>query len=86
MKKNSCTPINPKKYARYGLKKFNQGIWKRKNIPAARTAHVYGKRQKSDSSWEFLKIENEQINTAQNSSYGWKIAWNYKFRGRNNEQ
>ena len=32
--------------------------------------HVYGKRQTSDSSWEFLKIENEQIKTAQNNSYG----------------
>ena len=31
--------------------------------------HVYGKRQKSDSSWEFLKIENEQIKTVQNNSY-----------------
>ena len=40
--------------------------------------HVYGKRQTSDSSWEFLKIENEQIKrSAQNNSYGWKIAWNY---------
>ena len=27
--------------------------------------HVYGKRQMSDSTWEFLKIENEQIKTAQ---------------------
>ena len=26
MKKNSCTPINPKKYSRYGLKRFIQGI------------------------------------------------------------
>ena len=24
--KNSCTPINPKKYSCYGLKKFIQGI------------------------------------------------------------
>ena len=32
--------------------------------------HVYGKRQMSDSSWEFLKIENEQTKTAQNNSYG----------------
>ena len=24
-------------------------------------SHVYGKRQTSDSSWEFLKIENEQM-------------------------
>ena len=31
-----------------------------------------GKRQTTDSSWEFLKIwtENEQIKTAQNNSYG----------------
>ena len=35
-KKNSCTPINPKKYSCYGLKKFIQGIWWRKKIPAAR--------------------------------------------------
>ena len=27
--------------------------------------HVYGKRQTTDSSWEFVKIENEQIKTAQ---------------------
>ena len=27
--------------------------------------HVYGKRQMADSSWEFLKIENERIKTAQ---------------------
>ena len=32
--------------------------------------HVYGQRQTSDSSWEFLKIENEQTKTAQNNSYG----------------
>ena len=25
--KNSWTPINPKKYSCYGLKKFKQGIW-----------------------------------------------------------
>ena len=25
--KNSCTPINPKKYSCYGLKNFIQGIW-----------------------------------------------------------
>ena len=29
--------------------------------------HVYRKRQTSDSSLEFLKIENEQIKTAQNN-------------------
>ena len=32
--------------------------------------YVHGKRQTSDSSWEFLKIENEQIKTAENNSYG----------------
>ena len=31
---------------------------------------LYGKEQKSDSSEEFLKIENERIKTAQNNSYG----------------
>ena len=39
--------------------------------------HVYRKRQMSDSSWEFLKTENEQIKTAPNNSYGYKIAWKY---------
>ena len=28
------------------------------------------KQQMSDSSWKFLKIENEQKNTAQNNFYG----------------
>jgi len=32
--------------------------------------HVYDKRQTSDSSWEFLRIENKQIKTVQNNSYG----------------
>ena len=32
--------------------------------------HVYGKRQKSDLSWEFLKIENKQIKAAHNNYYG----------------
>ena len=31
--------------------------------------HVYSKRQTSDSSWEFLRIENKQIKTVQNNSY-----------------
>ena len=31
---------------------------------------VYGKRQTSDLSWEFLRIENKQIKTVQNNSYG----------------
>ena len=32
--------------------------------------HVYGKPLTSDSSWEFLKIENKKIKTVQNNSYG----------------
>ena len=32
--------------------------------------HVYGKRQTSDSSWEFLRIENKRIKTVLNNSYG----------------
>ena len=31
--------------------------------------HVYSKQHISDSSLEFLKIENEQIKTAQNNPY-----------------
>ena len=31
--------------------------------------HIYAKRQTSDSSWEFLRIENKHIKTVQNSSY-----------------
>ena len=33
--------------------------------------HVYCKRQTSDSSSVFLKIENDQIKTAQNNSLIW---------------
>ena len=32
--------------------------------------HGYRKRQTSDSSWEFLRIENKQIKTVPNDSYG----------------
>ena len=31
--------------------------------------HVYAKRQTSDSTWEFLRIENKQMKTVQNNSY-----------------
>ena len=31
---------------------------------------VYRRRQKSDSSWEFLRVENKRIKTVQNYSYG----------------
>ena len=33
-------------------------------------SHVYGKPLTSDSSGEFLKIENKQIKTVQNNSCG----------------
>ena len=32
--------------------------------------HDYRKRQMSDKSWEFLKIENKQIKTVPNNSCG----------------
>ena len=32
--------------------------------------HVYRKRQTSDSSWEFLRIENKQKKIVPNDSYG----------------
>ena len=32
-------------------------------------SHVYDKRQTTDSSWVFLRIENKQINTVQNNTY-----------------
>ena len=31
-------------------------------------SYVYGKWQTSDSSWEFLRIENKQMNAVQNNS------------------
>ena len=31
--------------------------------------HVYAKRQTSDSSWEFLRIENKQIKTVEDNCY-----------------
>ena len=60
MKKNSCTPINPKKYSCYGLKKFIQGIWWRKKIPAARkfrspppTPHNFSNGQSLTIQWRY---------------------------------
>ena len=32
-------------------------------------SHVYNKRQTTDSSWVFLRIENKQIKTVQNNNY-----------------
>ena len=45
---------------------------RRQNVRSTREIkiHVYGKRQTSDSSWEFLRIENKQMKTVQNNSYG----------------
>ena len=45
----------------------NETVVKNREIKS----HVYGKRQTSFSSWEFLKIENKQIKTVQNNSYVW---------------
>ena len=39
-------------------------------IERLKKLHVKVKQQTSDSSREFLKIENEQIKTVQNNSYG----------------
>ena len=33
-------------------------------------SQVYDKRQTPDSSWEILRIENKQVKTVQNNSYG----------------
>ena len=59
---------------------FQTVVWSLRINYSEFNLHVYGKRQTSDSSWEFLKIENEQIENEQikkasNNSYGWKIAW-----------
>ena len=45
----------------YGVVKW---LWKFIDLHIRENeSHVYGKRQTSDSSWEFLKIENEQMKT-----------------------
>ena len=57
---------------------FCQNLWEG-NIAKSMTSegnsreikiHFYRKRQTSDSSWEFLRIENKQIKTVPNNSYG----------------
>ena len=52
--------------------RINRRAWSRKEREAIREIkiHVYGKPLTSDSSWEFLKIENKKIKTVQNNSYG----------------
>ena len=48
--------------------------------------HVHAKRQTSDSSWEFLRIENKQIKTVQNKFSWIKLAWNHLFLCRSKKQ
>ena len=43
MKKNSCTPINPKKYSCYGLKQIHTRNLITKKIPPARNNCVKGR-------------------------------------------
>ena len=55
--------------------KFSTWIWRlplavNVNLNLSNKLYVNGKRQTSDSSWHLLKIENGQIKTAQNNSYG----------------
>ena len=49
---------------------FPQKLLEKADIIWEFKLHVYSKRQKSDLSWEFLKIENKQTKTAQNNYYG----------------
>ena len=48
--------------------------------------HVYGKGQTSDSSWEFLKMENERIKTAQKIFMDEKVRENTNLCVGKNEQ
>ena len=49
--------------------------------------HVYAKRQTSDSTWEFLRIENKQIKTVQNHSYVYNgLETSYFFLSWSNKQ
>ena len=41
--------------------------------------NVCGKRQTSDSSWEFLRIENKQIKAVPEQFLWIKLEWNYSF-------
>ena len=44
--------------------------WERGQFIREIKIHVYGTRQTANVSWEFLKIENKQIKTVQNDSFG----------------
>ena len=48
--------------------------------------HVYGKGQTSDSTWEFLKMENERIKTAQKIFMDEKVRENTNLCVEKNEQ
>ena len=49
--------------------------------------HVYAKRQTSDSTWEYLRIENKQIKTVQNHSYVYNgLETSYFFLSWSNKQ
>ena len=54
---------------------FKKFTLQRKDVEAflcpllEKNIHAYAKRQTSDSSWEFLRIENKQIETVQNNFY-----------------
>ena len=50
-------------------------IWMRIKIIRGFNLHVYGKRQTSNSSWEFLKIKNEQIKIFQGTIISPKRNW-----------
>ena len=52
----------------------------------SREIHVYGKRQTSDESWEFLRLENKQIKKCPEQFLRIKLAWNYLFLSRSNKQ
>ena len=54
-------------WEKQGLKRRKVQRFKTKNREIK--IHVYAKFQTSDSSWEFLRIENKQIKTVQNNSY-----------------
>ena len=62
------------------MRTIEQGMNKLNSFPSPRVTsysvgrfkikiNVYAKRQTSDSSWEFLRIENKEMKTIQNNSY-----------------
>ena len=76
------TDRNNNKLERSNL--IDQHALNREPVPLSFTI-LYGKGQTLDSSWEFRKMENEQIKSAQNNSRK-KLRETTNLRGRNNEQ